>query len=320
MNELRWILLAAGLLLIAGIYVWGLRSRTGKARGGDAETRPAVFTGGASGFERAEPGVVPEGAESEEERRLSVPAASRRIEPMVSLDDEDVDGDRRADAARIDFDEGVATTPGAGARREPTFTVGSEPMDGGRVEPTLRPRATAPAVEPESASVTRRPASAAPAAPAAETPAGGAAASKPQKPPQRIFALRVTAVPPARIDGAALLEALRSEQLIHGRYEIFHRLHDDGRPVFSVASLKEPGRFDLESMPQTQYPGVALFAVLPGPVAAAEAFDEMLFTARALATLLTGTIGDERGVPLTPARVASLREELLEFERALGSG
>jgi FtsZ-interacting cell division protein ZipA len=89
--------------------------------------------------------------------------------------------------------------------------------------------------------------------------------------------------------------------------------------VFSVASLKEPGRFDLQAMPATQYPGVALFAVLPGPVGAGEAFDEMLFTARALATHLTGTIGDERGVPLTASRVAAFREEVLEFERSLGS-
>jgi cell division protein ZipA len=146
-----------------------------------------------------------------------------------------------------------------------------------------------------------------------------AADTKPQKSAQKIFALRVTAPAPERFEGQALLEALRAESLNFGRYDIFHRLHADGRPVFSVASLKEPGRFDLQAMPATQYPGVALFAVLPGPVGAGEAFEEMLFTARALATRLTGTIGDERGVPLTASRVAALREEVLEFERSLGS-
>jgi cell division protein ZipA len=131
--------------------------------------------------------------------------------------------------------------------------------------------------------------------------------------------MRVTAASSGRFDGAVLLEALRAESLMHGRYDIFHRLHADGRPIFSVASLKEPGRFDLQAMPATHYPGVALFAVLPGPVAAAEAFDEMLFTARALATHLAGVMGDERGVPLTAARITALREEVLEFERAAGS-
>lgn len=316
MNELRWILLAAGLALIAGIYAWGMRARGRNTRTAEAETRPAVFTGGASGFERTEPTVAPEDAAAQVERRLSIPAASRRIEPSLALDDEDMDVVSRDEAA-IDFDDGITSTPSVGSRREPTFTMREEPTGNIRTEPTLRPRAMPPAVEPEIAIAPSRPAIAATAAPlaAASDPAG----SKPQKAPQKIFALRVTAIPPAKFEGAALLESLRSEALTHGRYEIFHRLHADGRPVFSVASLKEPGRFDPQAMPGTQFPGVALFAVLPGPVHAGEAFDEMLFTARALATHLTGTIGDERGVPLTAARVAAFREEVLEFERALGS-
>jgi cell division protein ZipA len=129
----------------------------------------------------------------------------------------------------------------------------------------------------------------------------------------------VTASAPARFDGAELLKALRSEGLGFGRYEIFHRLHDDGRPIYSVASLREPGTFDIESMPTTYFPGVAMFAVLPGPVSAAEAFDEMIFAARALATHLNGALADERGAPLTALRVGKLREEALEFERAAGS-
>jgi hypothetical protein len=111
---------------------------------------------------------------------------------------------------------------------------------------------------------------------------------------------------------------LRAEGLGFGRYEIFHHLHDDGRPIFSVASLKEPGTFDIESMETTQYPGVAMFAVLPGPVPAADAFDDMIFTARALATHLNGALADERGAPLTALRVGKLREEALEFERSSG--
>lgn len=307
MTELRWILLAAGLILIAGIYAWGLRTRSRAGRAEEAEARPPVFTGGASGFERAKHEVEARDLETEEERRLSIPAASRRLEPSVSLD-EDV-GDEPGSAA--DFDDEVPPVPRSSPRREPTVSIRAESPVGGRVEPTLRPRATPPAVEPEIAVAPARPAPASPAMPPA-------ADNKPQKAPQKIFALRVTAPAPERFEGRALLEALRSESLVFGRYDIFHRLHADGRPVFSVASLKEPGRFDLQTMPTAEYPGVALFAVLPGPVGAGEAFDEMLFTARALATHLTGTIGDERGVPLTATRVAAFREEVLEFERSLG--
>lgn len=309
MTELRWILLVAGLVLIAGIYAWGLRSRSRAGRTEDVETRPAVFTGGAAGFERSEPEIAASDLETEEERRLSVPAASRRLEPSISLDDS-LGGEAGAD---IDFDDGVTTAPGIKARREPTLSPRPEPVaTSGRIEPALRPRAAPPAIEPEVVTSSPR------AAPAA-TPAPPAGEAKPSRGAQRIFALRVTATPPERFDGRALLEALQAESLAFGRYDIFHRLHTDGRPIFSVASLKEPGRFDQQAMPATQYPGIALFAVLPGPVEAAEAFDEMLFTARALATRLTGTIGDERGVPMTATRVAAFREEVLEFERSLGS-
>ena len=140
MNELRWILLAAGLALIAGIYAWGMRSRGRNARTTEAETRPAVFTGGASGFERGEATDEPEDAAAEEERRLSVPTASRRIEPSLSLGDEDVNVGS-SDEAAIDFDDGMATAPPVGSRREPTYTMRAESVDTHRIEPTLRPRA-----------------------------------------------------------------------------------------------------------------------------------------------------------------------------------
>jgi cell division protein ZipA len=133
--------------------------------------------------------------------------------------------------------------------------------------------------------------------------------------PQKIMAIRVSAQAPARFDGPDLLGALRAEGLAFGRYDIFHRLHDDGRPIFSVTSLREPGTFDLQEMPSTQYTGIAMFTVLPGPVSAVDAFDEMVFTARALATHLSGALADERGAPLTALRVNKLREEVLEYER-----
>ena len=51
MNELRWILLVAGALLIAGVYLWGTRTRWQGRSEAEASKRPAVFTGGARGFE-----------------------------------------------------------------------------------------------------------------------------------------------------------------------------------------------------------------------------------------------------------------------------
>jgi len=276
MNELRWILLVAGLLLLGGLYLWGMRGRW-RGQGDDGSRRPAVFTGGAQGFETGE--TVPEDIEEP-----AVLRAERRVEP--GFDDEAAAGTEAPAARRIDFDDDAALETPAIGRREPTFST--------RPEPVASPSRSEPEIEDE------------PAAPVAR--------------PQKIMAIRVSAQAPARFDGSDLLDALRAEGLGFGRYDIFHRLHDDGRPIFSVTSLREPGTFDLQDMPNTQYTGIAMFTVLPGPVSAVDAFDEMVFTARALATHLSGGLADERGAPLTALRVNKLREEVLEYERGQGAG
>jgi cell division protein ZipA len=307
MNELRWILLAAGVILIAALYLWGMRSRWQGRGETEGTRRPAVFTGGAQGFETQ----VEEATDADAADEPAVLRAdARRIEPSfgstdgfdadIDLDDDGLDAPAPQRRAAILDDESELERP-ALARREPTLSsVRTEPSPAlSRQEPTLQAEPVAPARRAEPT--------------AAPEPATAAARA-----PQKIIAIRVTALAPARFDGAELLESLRAEGLGFGRYEIFHHLHDDGRPIFSVASLKEPGTFDIESMETTQYPGVAMFAVLPGPVPAADAFDDMIFTARALATHLNGALADERGAPLTALRVGKLREEALEFERSAG--
>jgi cell division protein ZipA len=276
MNELRWILLAAGLLLLGGLYLWGMRGRWRGQGDEDGSRRPAVFTGGAQGFETSE-------TTSDDIEEPAVLRAERRVEP--AFDDVEAAGDELPPARRIDFDDDPALEAPAIGRREPTFSS--------RVEPVVAPARSEPRVEDEPASPVAR--------------------------PQKIMAIRVVAQAPARFDGADLLGALRAEGLGFGRYDIFHRLHDDGRPIFSVTSLREPGTFDLQEMPGSQYTGIAMFTVLPGPVSAVDAFDEMVFTARALATHLSGALTDERGAPLTALRVNKLREEVREYERGQGT-
>jgi cell division protein ZipA len=327
MNELRWILLIAGALLIAGIYMWGLRSRSRRAPVEDAGRRPAVFTGGATGFESESPTVV-------DEDPLEEPAIvrdGRRLEPSVSLDEDDLDAQRPAIERRGGLESVEADAPpgGPAARREPTFGVRVEPvMTSGRTEPTVGARLEPPLANPEPTPAADPPAPPqavrAPADPAATRPvtepAPTSASEAPparSKRPQRIFAVRVSATGTERFGGQRVLDALHSEGLRFGRYDIFHCLHGDGRPVFSVASLRDPGTFDPQTMAETQYPGILVFTVLPGPVGAGEAFDEMLFTARALATHLEASLSDDRGVPLTAHRAGRLREEALEFERSL---
>jgi cell division protein ZipA len=134
---------------------------------------------------------------------------------------------------------------------------------------------------------------------------------------QKIITLRVSAPPLERFEGQALVDALRAERLVHGRYEIFHRTAEDGAALFSVASLVEPGTFDLAQVAGKRFPGVTIFAVLPGPLSPMATFDSMLDTARSLADRLRGLVQDERGANLSAQRLMSIREGLIEYQHRL---
>ena len=127
---------------------------------------------------------------------------------------------------------------------------------------------------------------------------------------RRVVALRLVAPPPERLPGRALRLALASEGFILGKFQIFHKPDDQGRAVLSAANLSKPGTFELETMDVQRFGGLSLFAVLPGPKPPLKAFEELLTTARNLNERLQGALQDERGGPLTPTRIATIRESL----------
>jgi cell division protein ZipA len=134
---------------------------------------------------------------------------------------------------------------------------------------------------------------------------------------QKIVSIRVCAPGEGRWPGTALLAALESHGLAYGRYQVFHRKHIDGRSLFCVASLVEPGSFDVAHMATDEFRGVTLFAVLPGPVEPLLTVDELLSAARGLAQDLSGMVQDAKGVPLSPQRAAALRDDVARFQASL---
>jgi cell division protein ZipA len=134
---------------------------------------------------------------------------------------------------------------------------------------------------------------------------------------QRIVTIRVCALGETRWSGSELMAALELHGLAFGRYQVFHRKHIDGRSLFCVASLVEPGTFDIAGMGSQEFRGVTLFAVLPGPTAPVETIDELLRTARGLAEELSGMIQDAKGMPMSPQRAVSLREDVARFQASL---
>jgi FtsZ-interacting cell division protein ZipA len=148
-------------------------------------------------------------------------------------------------------------------------------------------------------------------------------ASRPEQPkPQsltrrpvsrKIVALRLV-LPESQVEGSRLREQFTGEQLSFGKYSIFHRLDDHGIEVFSVASMVEPGVFDLQKMDALSYSGLTFFMQVPGPHEATAAYDQMLDCARNLEEALQATLQDERGIPLSPLRAERIREEIIDFE------
>ena len=127
---------------------------------------------------------------------------------------------------------------------------------------------------------------------------------------RRILALRLVARQRERFAGRSLRQALAAEGFLLGEFAIFHKPDEERRAVLSAASLTRPGTFDMETMDSQHYGGLSLFAVLPGPRSPPQAFDELVSAARNLNERLHGVLQDEQGTPLTPARIAQLREQL----------
>src|SRR5262245_7267716 len=91
------------------------------------------------------------------------------------------------------------------------------------------------------------------------------------------------------------VSALRGAGLEHGRYAIFHRQLGTNREGFSVASLTEPGTFDLDHLGDATIAGLSFFLVLPGQGDPVARFDAMVETARRLSVELAADLFDERG-------------------------
>ena len=134
--------------------------------------------------------------------------------------------------------------------------------------------------------------------------------------PRQVVAIRLMSKDKHGFEAEQLILLFRELGLRHGQFGIFHRLDKAGgsAPIFSVASLVEPGSFDLTKIKTEKYPGISIFLTLPGPCNGVSAFDDMLSTARELVQRLDGDLLDEQGGTLSIQRERYMREEVIQFE------
>ncbi len=109
----------------------------------------------------------------------------------------------------------------------------------------------------------------------------------------------------------AVFSAAESAGLVFGERQIFHMpgVSHSAAPLFSMANMLEPGTF---SQGDTARPtrGLTLFMRLPSETDAGMVLDLMLHTAELLATSLGGAVQDMDRRPLTPDRIAALRQKV----------
>ena len=132
-----------------------------------------------------------------------------------------------------------------------------------------------------------------------------------------IVTVRIMPQPGESFPAEQLILILRGTGLQHGKYGIFHKLNpaDSSIILYSVASLVEPGAFDLTKLKESFYKGVSIFMVLPAPEDGVALFDDMLETARTIARGVGGRLVDQDGTILSVQRERFMREEVIEFLR-----
>ncbi len=285
-------------LLLAGIWWWGAR-RSRQARG-NADLRDSR-AGTQAGSDLTTPMRAQTGA-----REWGVPP----LEPL-SIRTAEFEQVRIVDlpmTAHIDSLE--ETEPGSVEHEIDAGKRGTMPIDAAEVPTSLPPAPSSPR-EASSQPVTDG------RIPATEAPASTLAPASNLTETQRIVTIRVSARGESRWAGSKLMAALEDHGLAYGRHHVFHRKNGDGRTLFCAASLVEPGTFDLAQMPREQYPGLTLFAVLPGPAEPVQTLDTLIETAGQLAEALHGIVQDSKGLPLSLESFTALREDVARFQASL---
>jgi cell division protein ZipA len=277
--EFRWILLGLGLLLIAGIWWWGGR-RSAQAPG-NAELR--------------------ESTAKDPQRQEN---SAHDVEPFLQTHEWEMSPFEPLSIKTVDFEPMMADI---------------ETIPNPDVGPVMPPILTkvVPPVADAPAAIGAAPAAAAAPGDNSERISTQAPRTPNTSEKQKIVSVRVCAPAEKLWAGSALLAAFELHGLAHGRYQVFHRRHVDGRSLFCVASLVEPGSFDVALMAGQEFKGITLFAILPGPVDPLLTIDEMLSAARGLAGELPGTLQDAKGAALSPQKLAAMRDDVAEFQASL---
>ncbi|MBP7713058.1 MAG: cell division protein ZipA [Gammaproteobacteria bacterium] len=279
MDTLRWILLAVGVAVVVGIYLW----ETGRRRLRQREE---------------------EELDDVERELLEGLSARRDDDPFAGL------GNLRGEPLKLDAEDVRGLGPMVPDEDEPELRVEPEAARSGQGK-------RAEGRPAEGRPVEGRPVEARPAEAGSRLYAVDGRKGHPGE--ELIIVLNVMAEPGRPFPGTEVRSALESVDMRYGDMQVFHHhgVGDmrTEQPVFSVANLLKPGTFDVASLEGFATPGLVMFMRLPGPLDPRVAFELMLNTGQRLAESLHGELRDETRSVLSAQTIAHVRERIAEFNR-----
>jgi len=277
MDELRWLLLIIGVLLIAGVYGYGYYQ----------EGRGGAFSAGLKGLLRRG-----RKRESHREHRADFDRALDELDGLVAGDEDDV---HELEPLSIEPDERAPRVEEPAASTPEPRRPSPEPAS----EPERKPEFRRP--EPEKKAEPRQPE-------ADPTPVG-----EEKIVVLNVVAPEGEAFTGPAVVEALESAGLRLGE--HDIFQRSLETRSGTVALFSVANILEPGSFDMHAIENFQTPGLAFFLRLPGPYDGLAAFEQMHGCAKAVSETLGGRLLDSRRCNLTNQAVEHIREELIEHRR-----
>lgn len=129
--------------------------------------------------------------------------------------------------------------------------------------------------------------------------------------PSDIIILTVISRAESELHGDKINSAALANNLRFGDMNIFHRIGDDAKSLFSMTNMVEPGHFDPATIHELRTPGLTFFLQLPvgsGAVSASAALTDLLQCAYQVAELLGAELCNKQRKPLTENEAEQLRE------------
>ena len=117
--------------------------------------------------------------------------------------------------------------------------------------------------------------------------------------------------------GDDLLHVLITSGLKFGEMNIFHRRlskEHQGKVIFSVANMLNPGTFDLNNMDEFTTLGISFFLALPTAINNLDAFEQMLGVAQDIRDTLDGDLKDDHRNGMTAQTIEHYRQRVRDFE------